>query len=66
MEKDKKYFCVTGKLLANGLNFCGFSYYKYNDEETNEINYSFEDTENFREALTTLINLRKKNNKYKK
>jgi len=67
MENEEKYFCIKGKVLATALTFCGFSYFKYNDKENpNELCYSFKDTENFREALTTLNKLRKKNNTYNK
>ena len=64
---EKKYYCVSNKTLATALNFCGFTYYRYNDRDNpNELCYSFEDTDSFQEALNILNELRKKNNKYKK
>jgi hypothetical protein len=67
MEKVNKYFCVDSKTLAIALNYVGFSYFRFeNKDNSNEKSYSFEDTEDFQEALTTLNKLRKKNNKYKK
>lgn len=59
-----KYFKVDNRTLASALNYCGFSYIRVGDRE-NPI-YSFEDTEEFREALDTLNKLRKRNNKYSK
>lgn len=57
-----KYFKVDNRTLAIALNYCGFSYIKVGD--MNNPIYSFEDTEEFREALDTLNKLRKKNNKF--
>lgn len=57
-----KYFKVDNRTLANALNYCGFSYIRVGDRE--KPIYSFEDTEEFREALDTLNKLRRKNNKY--
>lgn len=64
MEKEKKYFCCDNKTLAIALNYVGFSYYRFGEQ--GNYSYSFEDSENFQEALDTLNKLRKKNNKYKK
>lgn len=67
MEKENKYVIISNKTCAMALNYCGFSYYKYNDRENpNVLMYSFEDSESFQEALHTLNSLRKMNNKYKK
>ena len=67
MENEKKYVIISNKTCAMALNYCGFSYYKYNDRENPDvIMYSFEDNECFQEALQILNKLRKKNNKYKK
>lgn len=64
---EKKYFCVDNKTCATALNYVGFSYYRFNDKDNpNETSYSFEDTDEFREALDILNELRRKNNKYKK
>ena len=60
---EKIYFSVNSKTLATALNYCGFSYLRVGDY--NNPIYSFEDTDEFREALGILNNLRKKNNKDK-
>lgn len=57
-----KYFKVDNKTLATALNYCGFSFMKIGDKE--KPIYSFEDSDNFREALESLNKIRKKNNKY--
>jgi hypothetical protein len=59
-----KYFKIENRTLATSLNYCGFSYIRIGDRE-NPI-YSFIDSEEFREALDTLNELRKKNNNYNK
>lgn len=61
---EEKYFCVDNKTLATALNYCGFSYYRF--DSNGRFSYSFEDTDDFREALELINGLRKKNNKYKK
>lgn len=67
MESEKKYYCVNSKTLATSLNYCGFSYLRFNDKDNNnETSYSFEDSKEFQEALDILNKLRRKNNKYKK
>lgn len=55
---DKKYYAVKKKYLADALNFIGFKYYKFTDNGI--TSYSFEDTEDFRSALTQLNNLKNK------
>ena len=57
-----KYFKVDNKTLATALNYCGFSFMKIGDKE--KPIYSFEDSDNFREALESLKKIKKKNNKY--
>lgn len=64
---ENKYYCVNSKTLATALNYVGFSYMRFNDRDNNdETSYSFEDSEEFQEALNVLNELRRKNNKYKK
>ncbi len=61
---EKKYYAVDSKTLAIALNYCGFSYFKVGDR--NNPVYSFENTLEFREALTKLNSIRRKNNNYNK
>jgi len=64
---ENKYYCVNNKTLATALNYVGFSYMRFNDKDNNnETSYSFENSEDFKEALDTLNELRRKNNKFKK
>lgn len=64
---ENKYYCVNNKTLATALNYVGFSYMRFNDKDNdNETSYSFENSEDFKEALDILNELRRKNNKYKK
>lgn len=53
----KKYYNVDSRYLANGLSFLGFRYYKFNDEGS--TTYSFEDTDEFRKCLSTILTLKR-------
>lgn len=56
---NKKYFGISEKSTAIALNYLGFKYMQFanNDGTTT---YSFENTEEFQTARTELWNLRKK------
>ncbi len=60
-NQNKTYYQVKQVYLANSLSFLGFRYYKFNTYENEQI-YSFEDTTEFREALTTMCKLKTKYN----
>ena len=63
-QYPKAFFSKT---LYSAINYVGFSYTRFNDKDNNnEISYSFENSEDFKEALDILNELRRKNNKYKK
>lgn len=53
-----EYYQINKKYLAFAIGFLGFQYYVFNREDGSKI-YSFEDTENFRRALTKLTELKK-------
>ncbi|URZ18785.1 hypothetical protein [Clostridium felsineum] len=53
--KEEKYYIIKKKYLADALSFLGFRYYKFNN-----VNYSFINTNKFREALTSLTDLKKR------
>ena len=58
----KKYFAINEKTTAIALNYLGFKYYQFTNNEGNIV-YSFENTDEFHKARTELWNLR---NKYRK
>ena len=53
---EKKYRSIRKKYLADALAFLGFRYYKYTNEDG--ISYSFEDTENLKYAIDSLMSLK--------
>lgn len=55
----KKYFAISEKSTADALNYLGFKYMKFTNNDDNSITYSFENTKEFNEARTKLWNLRK-------
>lgn len=59
--KERKYYRVNKKTLAETLNFMGFSYYKFNNND-GTVSYSFLNTGKFQKALTEIFNLRNKIN----
>ena len=54
------YYKINKKYLAIALSFLGFHYFQFNND--NGTIYSFEDTENFRLALSELTKLKNKFN----
>lgn len=58
---EKKYYEIKKKYLAFALSYLGFRYYKFGTDE--DTLYSFENTDEFRQALTGLTNLKNKINK---
>ena len=56
-----KYFAINNKNQAITLNYLGFKYMKFNDDNYGVI-YSFENTNNFKDALNEI---RKLKNKYR-
>ena len=61
---NNNYFKVDNKTLATALNYCGFSYMKFDGDSGNTI-YSFRDSCELRDALKQLNTIRKKNNSFK-
>lgn len=57
-NKDKKYFEVRNKYLAEGLAFLGFKYFKFNNKETGKTIYSFKDTEIIKDTIEHLLKLK--------
>ncbi|MBZ9635524.1 DUF5659 domain-containing protein [Clostridium sp. FP1] len=60
--ENKKYYEVKKLYLANSLSYIGFRYFIF-DKENDEKIYSFEDTLEFRKAITGITLLRDKFNK---
>lgn len=56
--ENNKYYRVNKRSQAEALNFMGFNYYKFNDEN-GTVFYSFLKTEKFDKALEKLFKLRK-------
>ena len=54
----KKYFAIGEKTTAEALNYLGFKYLKFTDEDN--VTYSFENTKEFQEARNELWQLRLK------
>lgn len=52
-----KYTIIRNKYLADGLAFCGFKYFKYQNEEGNTV-YSFEESEDLEFAIKGILNIR--------
>jgi ABC-type glycerol-3-phosphate transport system substrate-binding protein len=59
-----KYSNINSKYLANAMAFLGFTYYKFINDEGKEV-YSFENTEEFKDTIVKLIQLKKEHGKYK-
>lgn len=56
--KNKKYYNIEKKSLAEALNFIGFIFYRYTGDSGKTI-YGFVDGEDFRKAMNGLFELRK-------
>lgn len=52
----KKYFQTKSKTLAYALNYLGYSFYKFNDEDI--IVYSFEADDEFYDKLNKLNDIK--------
>ncbi|MBN7771837.1 hypothetical protein [Clostridium aminobutyricum] len=52
-----KFYNINKKYLAEALSFLGFRYYKYINDEGKQV-YSFEDSNEFQEALSGLFALK--------
>lgn len=52
----KKYYEIKKKYLAIAMSYLGFHYLKFGTGE--DTLYSFENTDKFRQALTSLTNLK--------
>lgn len=61
--ENRKYYEVKKKYLAFAISYLGFRYYTFDKEDGTKI-YSFEDTEDFRCALTSLMELKNRVGKY--
>lgn len=59
MKKDKKYYALNSKELANSLAYIGFTYMKFDDYKYGKV-YSFENTEKLHEAIRELNKLKSK------
>jgi hypothetical protein len=62
MEQTKQYYNVNKKYLALALSFLGFHYRLFTTDL--QIEYAFENTEQFKNALNDLLKLKKKYNNY--
>jgi len=60
-----KYFIVRKKYLADALSFLGFKYYKFT-EPNGSVYYSFENSDKLNEAMTELLSLQGRFNRYDK
>ncbi|SHH36647.1 hypothetical protein [Clostridium grantii] len=60
---ENNYSVIKKKSLAEALNFIGFRYFKYQDEEGKTV-YSFENTDKFNFVLHELIKLKKSTSNY--
>jgi len=58
-----RYFIVRKKYLADALSFLGFKYYKFT-EPNGSVYYSFENSEKLNEAMTELLSLQGRFNRY--
>lgn len=59
---DKDYYEIRKKYMAESMAFLGYKYWK--DGFGKETIYKFEDTKEFREALTGLMELKNKVGQY--
>lgn len=55
--ENQKFYNVNKKYLADALSFLGFRYFKFIDKDNKQV-YSFIDTNNFRTALSKLLQLK--------
>lgn len=53
---EKKYTTINSEYLAKGLNFIGFRFFQYTDND--KTVYTFEETDEFLEALQKLMTLK--------
>lgn len=60
--ENKNYYEIRKKYLAEAMAFLGFKYFKNGFGQ--ETKYKFEDTEEFRKALTGLMELKEKVGQY--
>ena len=60
-----KYFIVRKKYLADALSFLGFKYFKFT-EPNGSVYYSFENSDKLNEAMTELLSLQGRFNRYDK
>jgi len=58
-----KYFIVRKKYLADALSFLGFKYFKFT-ESNGSVYYSFENSDKLNEAMTELLSLQGRFNRY--
>lgn len=60
MEKNnsQEYYYVKSKNFAISLNFLGFKYYKFNNED-GTVSYCFKNTDSLQRALDKMIKLKK-------
>ncbi|EJO5347014.1 hypothetical protein NRP93_001080 [Clostridium botulinum] len=58
----KEYYEIRKKYLAEGLAFLGYRYFK--EGFGKDTIYKFKNTENFRQALTGLMELKEKHGQY--
>jgi len=60
-----RYFIVRKKYLADALSFLGFKYFKFT-EPNGSVYYSFENSDKLNEAMTELLTLQGRFNRYNK
>ena len=56
---EDKLFTVRSKYLADGLAYLGFRFYKTTNNN-NEVEYTFLDTTEFRDALTQFRHMKER------
>lgn len=59
MKRQRKYYALNSKELANSLAYIGFTYMKFDDCKYGKI-YSFENTRELHDAIKELNKLKNK------
>ena len=62
----ENYYITENKYLSTALSFLGFRYYIFNNTKTTNVKtYGFIDSQELQQALSELIQIKRKYNKYK-
>lgn len=66
INNNKDYYFITNKFLATTIAYLlQVKFYKFQDTETSQTFYSFKNTPEFKEILTLINKVKKKNIKLK-